>query len=424
MDLDKLTLSSSQKVEILKREIDSAKRRIETLKRVIKDDRCLAIPITATADPVPVISHDGNFRLISANQSLANYLGYEVSDFSAGDDVRKFFPDESEATFAAMKAAVLKTGMTEPFETCVKCNGGEFKTAIVGLVKSGPGDQDWLIYLYDISSRARLSRELTVKETNLRTLTMAIPQLLFVCDAEGQIIYANESFYRYSGLPPCDSQYIHWPSLLHPADQVSFSGIGFSVGELYADFQTEVRLLSGDGEYRWHLLKVVPFFNNDRATLNWLAIGTDIDDQRRVTEALMASEEQLRIIADAIPQIVWTADSQGTIDFWNHRWFEYTGLTPQQSLHGGWRLLIHSDDLSNYERTWRDCVESGQEFKVEFRLKRVLGLSARMRRLTAGANRDHLWHLCRAVPVKDEMGRVLRWFGTWTEIEEHKAPTD
>jgi PAS domain-containing protein len=60
------------------------------------------------------------------------------------------------------------------------------------------------------------------------------------------------------------------------------------------------------------LLKVVPFFNADQASMSWLVIATDVNDQRRVTEALLASEEQLRIIADAMPQIVWTANSTGS----------------------------------------------------------------------------------------------------------------
>jgi PAS domain-containing protein len=139
----------------------------------------------------------------------------------------------------------------------------------------------------------------------------------------------------------------------------------------------------------------------------------------------------LRVIDDAMPQIVWTSDARGSVDFLNHRWFEYTGLTGEQSLHGGWRLLIHSEDLPIYEEKWQQAVKEAEPFEVEFRLKRVLGLGGRKNTRNAyGAKssaskteprRDYLWHLCRAIPLKSSQGQVVRWFGTWTEIDEHKA---
>ena len=162
--------------------------------------------------------------------------------------------------------------------------------------------------------------------------------------------------------------------------------------------------------------------------MSWLVIATDVDDQRRVSDALMASEEQLRIIADAMPQIVWTADDTGAIDFWNHRWLEYTGLTPKQSLQGGWRLLIHSEDLPEYDRKWQEALKTGQTFEARFRLKRALGLNKMRTRggrpVSKELRRDYLWHLCRSLPLKDSQGNVLRWFGTWTEIDEHKTNSD
>ncbi|MBL0189068.1 MAG: PAS domain-containing protein [Candidatus Obscuribacter sp.] len=422
MDYDSLNLPLDQKIGLLQSEIKAVEKRLEILEQVIVDPLCQALPLSAACEPTPVMVHDGQFGLLEANPAFVELCGFSPEAFVLGASILDYFDQESQAQFLQSMDDTSSGGIAVPFETALKCADGSQKSVMAGLTKVGPGDKDWLTYVFDISTRVTLSNKLALKESNLRALTSIIPQLLWVCDAEGHLIYGNENFYNFTGIDKDIDEAIPWTSFLHAADKVSFSGSGFSVGEIYADFQSEVRIHAKNGEYRWHLLKVVPFFNADHATLNWLTIATDIDDQRKVTDALMASEEQLRVIADALPQIVWTADYQGNIDFWNHRWFEYTGLTAQQSLHGGWRLLIHADDLSAYDRAWRDAVVHGSFMEVEFRLKRVLGLGGRRRISAAGIsqNRDYLWHLCRAVPVKDSDGQVVRWFGTWTEIEEHK----
>jgi len=426
VDLDKLKLPTAEKVALLKMQVEQSKERIAVLEEVLAQEQCLSISRCAGAEPAVVVQFDKDFKLLEMNQGFADLTGYQEQDIESGISIDKFFNEEALARFESSIATLDAGNVAEPFETALKRKDGGARVVLTGLTRIGPGHADLLAYLLDIHERVLLSEKLAFKENNLRALTSVIPQLLFVSDAEGNVIYGNESFYNYTGIDKDTDDSIVWTDLLHPSDNLSFNGTGFSVGEIYADFQSEVRLSNREGDYKWHLLKVVPFFDGDRATLNWLTIATDIDEQRRVTDALMASEEQLRLIADALPQIVWTADASGNIDFWNHRWFEYTGLTAQQSLHGGWRLLIHSDDLPAYDQSWKAALAAAGAFEVRFRLKRVLGLGGRHRRSAfrdreREIGRDYLWHLCRAVPVKDADGVVVRWFGTWTEIEEHKV---
>jgi PAS domain S-box-containing protein len=122
-----------------------------------------------------------------------------------------------------------------------------------------------------------------------------------------------------------------------------------------------------------------------------------------------ANEDRFRQLADAMPQIVWTANADGVIDYFNRRWFDFTGFSDQQSFApDGWLALLHPDDAVAYQQTWSRAVASGESHQMEYRF----------RDRTAGAFR---WFLGRALPVKAGDGRIVKWFGTCTDIDEQKG---
>ncbi|MGA2927294.1 MAG: EAL domain-containing protein [Solirubrobacteraceae bacterium] len=112
------------------------------------------------------------------------------------------------------------------------------------------------------------------------------------------------------------------------------------------------------------------------------------------------------LIADSIPQIVWTAGADGATDYFNQRGTEYTGL-PQDTNNGwGWLALIHPDDAGRTERAWRDAVECEAPYAIEYRLRSKDGV--------------YRWHECRAMPVRSRGGELVKWIGTVTDIEERR----
>jgi PAS domain S-box-containing protein len=121
-----------------------------------------------------------------------------------------------------------------------------------------------------------------------------------------------------------------------------------------------------------------------------------------------ASEQHYRALADAMPQIVWTARADGYNDYYNRRWYEYTGLAPEQSGGWSWQHVIHPDDVEASVRAWAKAVAAGEDYQVEYRFRRA-------------ADGEYRWHLGRAEPLRDASGRVLKWFGTATDIHEQKV---
>jgi PAS domain S-box-containing protein len=117
-------------------------------------------------------------------------------------------------------------------------------------------------------------------------------------------------------------------------------------------------------------------------------------------------ESQFRILAETLPQLVWTTDPDGHHDYFNRRWYEFTGLKPHESAGGGWISVIHDDDRLHVLERWQTALGSGKLFEAEYRIR-------------AGDGRYH-WFLGRALPIRDPLGHILRWFGTCTDIDGQK----
>ena len=132
----------------------------------------------------------------------------------------------------------------------------------------------------------------------------------------------------------------------------------------------------------------------------------ELQERRRAEAALRESEQRLRELADAMPQIVWTAGPAG-FDYFNERWRDYTGVTfdRPKSLNE-WHPVVHPDDLAPASTAWERAARTGETYEVELRLKAKSG--------------DYRWFLGRAVPIRDASGVIVRWFGTCTDIDAQK----
>jgi PAS domain S-box-containing protein len=129
------------------------------------------------------------------------------------------------------------------------------------------------------------------------------------------------------------------------------------------------------------------------------------EEINQLKEQLAMSEKRFHMIVDSVPQIIWENYLDGKAIYFNQRWFEYSGLSYEQSQGPGWPVLVHEEDFSAVEE-WYDCLRSGQSFSAQGRLRRFDG--------------TYEWHLLRNQPLKDEKGCVLGWFGTATNIHELK----
>ena len=118
------------------------------------------------------------------------------------------------------------------------------------------------------------------------------------------------------------------------------------------------------------------------------------------------SEDRLRVIVDTIPALAWSTLPDGSAEFLNQRWLDYTGLSAQEAQGWGWTVAIHPEDSTKLVETWRAILASGTPGELEARMRRFDG--------------EYRWFLFRAVPLRDDLGNIVKWYGTNTDIEDRK----
>lgn len=130
----------------------------------------------------------------------------------------------------------------------------------------------------------------------------------------------------------------------------------------------------------------------------------EIARQERAEAA--ASERRFRFVTESVPQIIWVTAPNGDHEYFNQRWYDFTGESPEESLGQGWVNPLHPDDRERARIRWQHSLETGEPYEIEYRFR--------------GQDGDYHWFLGRALPQRDENGDILRWFGTCTDIDEQK----
>src|SRR5690606_10555083 len=130
----------------------------------------------------------------------------------------------------------------------------------------------------------------------------------------------------------------------------------------------------------------------------------EVTELKQEEEMRRISEARFRALANSMPQLVWTADPDGSVDYYNERYREFAGISPQPDGSWQWAAVVHPDDLARTADAWRHAVASGEQYAVEHRVQRADG--------------SYRWYLSRGEPVRDEAGRIVKWYGTATDIHE------
>jgi PAS domain S-box-containing protein len=171
----------------------------------------------------------------------------------------------------------------------------------------------------------------------------------------------------------------------------------------------ESRIIWADGSVHWIEIMGKVFYDDDRKPLKLIGTVRDITNEKRRQQELQENEQRFRLLADSMPQHIWTADPAGNLNYYNKSVFDYSGLTLEEITEKGWLAIVHPDDRESNIKEWALAITTGNDFLFEHRFRRHDG--------------EYRWQLSRALPQKDAEGNIQMWVGTSTDIEDQKMFT-
>jgi PAS domain S-box-containing protein len=351
---------------------------------------------------VKIVAADGT--LLHMNSSGMAMIGANSPEDVLGANVLQLVAPEDRQRFREFNAAI--------------CRGekGSLEFDMVGLQGSRRRVETRAVPLHHTDgtvAQLALTRDVTDRRQAeeaallLSAIVDSSDDAIISKDLNGVITSWNESAERLFGYTA--AQTVGKPiTMLIPPDRLDEEPeilARLRRGERVDHFETIRR--RADGRLIEISLSISPVHDRAGKIVGASKIARDISERKRAEAAILASEARFRHLADAMPQMVWTADPDGRLDYCNERWYEFTGFNCDKPADLDWDSILHPDDVERLRQTWERAVESGRQYEIEHRL------------WDRRENRWR-WFIARAIPARDAAGVAVKWFGSHTDIDAQK----
>ncbi|HEX2672135.1 MAG TPA: PAS domain-containing protein [Polyangiaceae bacterium] len=264
----------------------------------------------------------------------------------------------------------------------------------------------WCGISTDIDERKRGEQALRTLHSNLRQMCDTIPGLVCTMSPTGEVELFNRELLEYFGKTADEMKGWATSDAVHPDDRhlaVEAHTKAVSIG---APWGIEHRCRRFDGAYRWFQVRALPMKDADGAIAGWFVLLNDIEQRKQAEAALYANEQNLTLIINTIPALAWSLLPDGRAEFFNQHYLDYLGLTLEQANGTGWVAAVHPDDLPGLLTTWQRILATEELGEAEARLRRSDG--------------EYRWFLFRVNPLRNGSGRIAKWYGTNTDIDDRK----
>ncbi|OXB17898.1 PAS domain S-box protein [Flavobacterium reichenbachii] len=261
----------------------------------------------------------------------------------------------------------------------------------------------------DVTEQVMARKKLEESETRFRALVNASSDVVYRINADFTVMRNLEGrgFISDAGDP-----IVNWmENYIHSNDRAK---VVKTIEEAIANkttFELEHRIISDGGIIKWAVSRAIPILDDQNNIIEWFGATSDITPQKELQDIIKESEEKFRQLANLVPQIIWTAQPDGYLDYYNKRWYELVGVDEKEAVEKGWEPFTHPDDLKSAIDAWYGSVKSGNLFQHEFRIKNA-------------RTNEYQWFLGKALPIRDKEGIITKWFGTCTDIHEQRSITE
>jgi len=221
----------------------------------------------------------------------------------------------------------------------------------------------------------------------------------------GELVWSDETYRIFEYDRSVKSTIDSVVRRVHPQDRTEFQKVVDGASRGARDFEHTYRLLLPNGRVK-HVHAIAHALQDASGHREFVGAVTDITEQRQAEAVIRQQEAELRKVVDTIPALVWSTLPDGSNTYVNKRFVEYTGSSPEQTAGSGWQALIHPDDLDRHAGKWMEAIATGKPLENELRSRRSDG--------------QYRWQLDRGVPLRDEDGNIVKWYGVTTDIEDRK----
>ncbi|HIK14434.1 MAG TPA: PAS domain-containing protein [Leptolyngbyaceae cyanobacterium M33_DOE_097] len=267
-----------------------------------------------------------------------------------------------------------------------------------------------------IEALQQLNQELTHRVAELQTLVDILPMgVAIATDPTCTQMHSNAYLRQLLGVTPSDNISKSAPVSEQPTYRTFRDGaellpedlpmqLAARLGEAVRD--VELDILLADGTRRQLLCYATPLRGEQNQIRGVVGAFLDITERHQDAVALKASQQRYRELAEAMPQMIWTADANGVVTYRNQRWYDYSGMSEAESIGVARADAVHLDERDHALQLWRDAIATGDPFETECRFRRWDG--------------EYQWFICRAMPTRESQGTITGWIGTITDIDNQK----
>jgi PAS domain S-box-containing protein len=373
--------------------------------------------------PDAVLLTDEDFHVLRVNKEFTRIFGYTPEEVAGQWLPELIVPEELRAEGLKIRDALIAGKRVELETIRQRKDGVRFDVSVVARgISLGFEHVIFCLIYRDITGRKKAERKLERSEANLLESQRLVHMCSWAYDPSSRMVTFSPEVKRIYDIEP--DQEIEAPDFfldrIHPEDRPVVAEI-FGRAQLdKADYDVSYRIVLPDGSIKHIFSLGHPVLNQSGELVEFVGTSMDVTEQwkartelekafveiKQRTEAARRSERELRDVVNTVPAHVWRTSPEGQVDFVNDRWLQFTGLALDEAFGWKWEAVLHPDDRTRVLADWHEALKNGRAMENEARVRRADG--------------EYCWWFIRNVPLRDETGKLLRWYGTAIDIEDRK----
>lgn len=345
-------------------------------------------------------------KLTEANKAFCDLIGFTPEEVLAGKiKWIDFTPPDILWRDQQGMDEIAKTGVCTPYEKIfIHRNGHTVPVVIGGASIAGIKDQG-VAFCIDLTNQKRIQEQLRKERNFNNAILQTSGGLITVINRDGLIVRFNKACEKLTHYTEKEAKNQSvFELFVPPEERIGVQKVAKRLfeGELVVEYENHWVTKTGEKRYiRWRNTII----RSEEGSITFaVATGIDITDIKQTESELRKSEERFRTLADNISQLAWMADENGNIYWYNERWYEYTGFTKEDMKGDGWKKVHHPEYLQKAIESFSRSIKDGIPWEFTFPMKNAAG--------------EFRWFLTRAMPIFNENQKIIRWFGTNTDVTE------